>query len=214
MKILATFVLVFGMHSVYANSIESNINVLANRINSRVYSAYKLSQDEKISLVKALNNADAILARVADDTSEPTNPTPPGRACYAAPIAELSKAYELVKNFAYSVAGLNMNTSQAEVYAREWTKIYSCVKANTIAADYKIVRDFAYAVSGLNMNTVDATTYAGARVSRLCPNISLQTEFKTAYDFAYSIGGLNMNSTDARNYSKARLEDVAFSCPF
>lgn len=214
MKTALGLFFILSSQIVYGQSIESNINLLARKINTRAQYAHKLSQDEKIQLVKALNNADAILSRVAEDGSNNPPPIPGqhGRSCDSESISEMTKATAIVKNFAYSSSGLNMYSREAEAYAIEWAKQAPCSKAQTIEQDFRKVYEVAYSVSYMNMSSSEAIAYSKERLPAVCSGVNILSEYKQSYDYAYSVSGLNMNSTNAKNYAKDRLDKIAFSC--
>lgn len=216
MKCLIALFITIGSNSAYSQSIEADINLLARKISIRAQLANKLSQDEKILLVKALNSADSILSRVAEGGSEIPGPgTSPGvyvRSCENESMSELKKALEIVKNFAYSSSGPNMYSSEAEIYAREWVKKAPCSKAHTIEQDYKKIYEIAYSGSYMNMSSKDATAYTLKRLPGVCQNTDVVSEFKQSYEYAFSISGLNLSGKNATQYASERIEKIAFNC--
>lgn len=135
------------------------------------------------------------------------------QACSQADPQALQQTFVAIKDFAYSGAGLNMNSSGATSYAQAWTNKYPCGYAKTFMTSFKRLKDFAYAGSGLNMNSSGATEYAKANTDKFCSSYSLEQNFKSFYDFAYSGSGLNMNSSGARKYALQKInESDAFTC--
>lgn len=124
----------------------------------------------------------------------------------------LQAAFKVIKDWAYSSAGLDMSSSGALDYAKEWTAKYPCEIANQYVADFKLLKDFAYASSGLDMSSSGAMSYAKEKIGSFCSGYDLASEFKKHYDFAYSSTGLDMSSSGARKYATEKIEAAAFSC--
>lgn len=220
MKFLLTVALLLGSHVLKADTLDDQIYSLSRKISTNVYSSNRLTADEKMQVVKALNNASYLLERVGGNNGGgrpdyPSYPSyPPSRplACDQEPAFQ--ETFVRVKAFAYSTTGLNLTSEGATQYALEWTKQYSCAQAPRFIENFSRVKRFAYATSGLNLTDAGATDFAKAYAQSLCQGYELESEFQRAYQFAYSSGGLNMTSSAATEYAKKQVMQNAFSCRY
>ncbi|MEA9355635.1 hypothetical protein SHI21_05470 [Bacteriovorax sp. PP10] len=233
MKSFLALTLILGSQLVQAAPMDDQIRSLARRVTNNSQMAERLTQDEKIQVLKALNNADVILARVGTDYGNngpgpgpgrdpwpsqpgpsypPYPPYPSTVSCEREPTSVFQAAFVKVKNFAYSGNGLNYDGVSATNFAQEWARKYPCAYADQYVKNGTRIRTFAYSGNGLNYTGTDATAFTVANIDKFCSNYNLEQEFSAAYTFAYSGTGLNMNGTDARNYALNRVQSNAFTC--
>lgn len=231
MKSFLALTLILGSQLVQAAPMDDQIRSLARRVTNNSQMAERLTQDEKIQVLKALNNADVILARVGTDYGNgngpgrdpwPTNPGPtnpsyppyptPPMSCERDQTSSYQAAVMKVKNFAYNTSGLNYDSTSAANFAQDWARKNPCSYADLYVKNGTRIKNFAYNTSGLNYNGVDAARFAVENTDRFCSNFNLEQEYSSAFNFAYQPSGLNMNSTDARNYALSRIQPNAFSC--
>lgn len=217
MKALIVLTLALGSQLLHADTTDDRIRSLARSINENSRSSHRLTMDEKAQVLKALNNADIILARVAEPDNRWPVPGPgprplPPRACQQEDSASMQTAFRKIKDLAYLGSGLNMSSEGAIAFAQQWLNRFPCSAADRYATDLIRLKNFAYLGSGLNMSSENANNFALNNVERLCAGYPLEKEFTTAYNFAYLGSGLNMSSENARKYALDRVQLSAFSC--
>jgi hypothetical protein len=218
MKILFVLALTLGSQLLQADTTDDRIRSLVRNINDNSRSSYRLTIDEKIQVLKALKNADSILARVAELDQRPWPipgqwPRPlPQRVCQQEDTTIMQSAFRKIKDIAYSGAGLNMSNDGAVTFAQQWINRFPCAAADQYVRDLSRIRNFAYSGAGLNMSIEEASIFAKNNVEILCAGYPLEKEFSNAYNFAYSSNGMNMSAESARKYAMDRVQLSAFSC--
>ena len=232
MKNFLALTMILGCQLAYAAPMDEQIRSLARRITNNSQMAERLSQDEKIQVLKALNNADAILGRVGTDYGNggrpgrdpwptnpyPTNPYPTYPPTYPAPACEREQtsvyqsAFTKIKTLAFSPSGFNYDSASATNFAQNWTRNNPCSYADLYVKNANLLRQFAYSTSGLDYSSVDSANFAIQNTDKFCSNFPLQQEFTAAYNFAYSRNGMDMSSADAKVYALEQVKFNAFSC--
>lgn len=232
MKSFLALTLILGSQLVLAAPMDDQIRSLARRVTNNSQMAERLTQDEKIQVLKALNNADVILSRVGTDNGNngpgrdpwptqpgPTNPSYPPYPPYPTVVncereqtSVFQDAVMKVKNFAYNSNGLNYDSVSSANFAQDWARKNPCSYADQYVRNGIRIKAFAYNSDGLNYSSADASRFTVENVDRFCANFNLEQEYRLAYSFAYNSSGLNMSSTDARNYALNRIQPNAFTC--
>lgn len=226
MKSFLVLTLILGSQLVQAGPMDDQIRSLARRVTNNSQMAERLSPDEKVQVLKALNNADVILARVGTDyggngpgrdpwpNPYPSYPPYPSQqvTCDRDDNSAFQAAFIKVKNAAYSSSGLNYDSVSATAFAQSWASKNPCSYADLYVKNLLRLNTFAYSSSGLNYGSADARKFAIDNADNLCSGYNLEQEYSSAYNFAYSSNGMNMNSVDARNYAIARIRSSAFTC--
>lgn len=209
MKAFLTLTLILGSQLVFADSIDIQIRDLARKINLSARASNRLSVDEKIQVLKALNNADSVLERVAGDRP---GPRPRPLTCENEGGANYYDAIKKVKEVAYSSSGLNLGSSDAEKYATGWATRNSCSETDKLVSDIKVIKAIAYSSAGLNLSSSEASAYAADNAEKVCPNADIDKTIREARSFAYSPSGLNMSSSDASRYAAEQAQRTVFAC--
>lgn len=235
MKFFLTLTMILGSQFVHAEPMDDQIRSLARRITNNSQMAERLSQDEKVRVLKALNNADTILGRVGTDygnggpgrdpwpTPAPNpnpypypNPNPyptyPAPACEREQASVYQSAFSKIKTLAYAPSGFNYDSASATAFAQNWTRNNPCSYVDQYVKNANLLRQFAYSPSGLDYSSASAANFAIQNADKLCTNYPLQQEFTAAYNFAYSRNGLDMSSIDAKVYALEQVKFNAFSC--
>lgn len=191
-------------------------------LESRVLLSLKGARQEILSNLEAmtdrdLRNVERMLNDVRDTAmgQGPSLPLPrpvPLPVCSQESVEQFQQTFRVIKNFAYSSQGLDLDDQGATIYANNWANTYPCALATKFMADFKRVKVFAYTTAGLDLSAQDATSYAKVMTPRLCPHVTFEQSFSKLYNFAYSGSGLNMSVSDAKKYAQPRVEAEAFIC--
>lgn len=222
MKPFLAFILILGTQLAFAAPIDEQIKSIAKRIANNTQSTERLTQDEKIQVLKALNNADVVLLRVATDTGSssgvdpwssnpgPKNPNPTTRSCDKDSPSSYQESYSKIKNLAFSTRGFDYQNPVAHTFAKEWTHNYPCNYADQYIKNARQLVSFAYSTMGYDK--VYAVRFAIANTDKFCANYKIADEYFLAFQFAYKGSGLDMNSIEARDYALNKISPYAFSC--
>lgn len=210
MKSFLTLAFLLGAQLVQAAPIENQIRSLARRINNNSEMAERLSQDEKIQVLKGLNNIDSILARVGN--SRPDRAPRPRRSCENDSTTNYQSSFLKIKNFAYQASGLDYSDASAIAFAKNWLSQNSCERTDEYIKTTLRLKSFAYALNGLDYDKEKSVVFALANSDIFCTEYNIEQEFKRNYNFAYSAEGLNMSKIDAQKYAFTFISKEAFSC--
>lgn len=221
MKTLLFLTTILSSQVLHASISDDQIRSLARRINLNSQSSERLTADEKIIVLKALNNADSILARVADDRRDPIPPPRdpnwprpvPQMTCDREIVSNYQAAFEQIKNFAYSSSGLDYTSASATSFADSWTKNNPCYTAPIFVKEATRLLNFAYSTSGLDYTKQASVTFTLDNVDRVCEGARYEEEFTQYYNFAYSRTGLDLSAVEAKKYALDKIQNSGvFSC--
>ena len=197
----------------------STFIIPVNRINGVDYQSFYLRSVGSTYI-------DSIEAYIASPANPPLEPVPPGsshpplepvppypgypdnNSLRGSCVDADHRQFYAAKNFAYSTAGLNMDSNRATEWGIDYNRTHAC---NTIAEyqdRFTVLKNLAYSTSGLNMDSASATQYALSKVESIRAEKAreMSVTLNAIKNFAYSTSGLNLSAADAIQIGRQWIE--------
>jgi hypothetical protein len=204
---------------IYAQETKTNTQILTTEISSLSQSVfdlnskrlYTLKSDELIALRDVLKSAKDILEYKYNPLAKPTSASTGLIPAIAENKEAYLQTYKKMRDFAYSMDGLNFENAESDAFATKWTLTYPSRLADKYIADFMLLLNFAQQSNTLCMFESQAIPYVMDRIPFFTPGLNLEQIFTANYYYAFSEKGLYMSMSDAYKYAKKKFEEIVFS---